>query len=236
VSGYLGRQLGKGRRLVLLLAQDDTRAGSVPRSFGLVLRATGSVEYVQLPFARRKRFPPRVRLARLNWRMFELQPVTRAPSWREIRIGDVDHDAAVVLEGFHAAERENGEAGDRPYRWTGSVARLALPPVAEGELLLDAWRPPSAPPAHVEVDIDGVPVEGIRGGYQGSQCLRLRLPQEPVAAKRIVTLRAHTFSMSALGISADARQLGVRVFAVSIGGPSCRASTPRVSGSSRHSG
>jgi len=224
VAGYLGRQMAKGRRLVLLLAQEDTRAGSLLRSFGLSLRATGSVEYVQLPFTRKERFPPRVRVGQLNCRVYELQPVARAPSWREIRIGDVDQDAAVVMEGFHAAEREDTEAGERPYRWTGPVARLSLPPVAEAWLLLDTWRPPSAPPAQVEVEVDGIRVEGIRYGRQGRQCLRLRLPPEPVAANRIVTLRANTFSMNALQISSDARPLGVRVFALSIGRPDSQAS------------
>jgi hypothetical protein len=217
VLGYLRRQMARGRRLVLVLAQDDTRAGSLPRAFGLSLRSTALVEYLRMPFTRKDRFPPKVKVGRLWCRVYELQPVARVASWRDIRIGDPDHDAAVVMEGFHAAEREDGEEGERPYRWTGPVARLSLPPVAEAWLLLDTWRPPSAPPGQVEVDVDGVRVEGVRDRRQGRWWLRLRLPKEPVAANRIVTLRANTFTMNAPGTSSDARQLGVRVFAVSIG-------------------
>ena len=133
VAGYLDRQMAKGRRLVLLLAQDDTRAGSLLRSFGLSLRATGSVEYVQLPFTRKERFPPRVRVGRLNCRVYELQPVARAPSWREIRIGDVDQDAAVVMEGFHAAEREDARSGGKALPLDGA-RRAPVPASRRGSL------------------------------------------------------------------------------------------------------
>jgi hypothetical protein len=228
VASYLGRQLANGRRLVLVLAQDETRAGSLLRSYALRFRGSGSLEYVTLPYKRKERFPPRMRLGRLGYRVYELRPVAQAPGWREIRIGDVEQDAAVVMEGFHAAEiseERDGEDEGRPFRWTGPVARLALPPVEEARLVLDTWRPPPAPAARVEIDIDGVPLGGIRGMHEGRQCLSLRLPREPVAVNRIVTLRTNTFELVALQRPARTRQVGVRIFSVSIGGPGAWAAT-----------
>jgi hypothetical protein len=176
------------------------------------------VEYVQLPSARKERFPARVRVAQLDARFYELKSVVRAPSWHEIRIGDVNHDAAVLLDGFYAAEWEEGENGGRPYRWTGPVARLSLPPVAEARLLLDTGRPPGVPPARLEVEVDGTAVDGLRDGRPGPQCLLLRLPNAPVAVNRVVTLRTDTFSVDVPRDNTNGRQLGVRLFGVRLGG------------------
>ena len=228
VSSYLGRQLAKGRRLVLLLAQDETRAGSLLRSYALGFRGSGSLEYVTLPWGRKERFPPRMSLGRLGYRVYELRPVAHAPGWREIRIGDVERDAAVVMEGFHAAEifvAREGEAGGQPFRWTGPLARLALPPVEEVRLVLDTWRPSSTPAARVEIDVDGIPLGEIAGTRQGRRCLRLQLPREPVAVNRLLTLRTNTFEMRAPQRPARTRELGVRVFSVSIDGPGASAAT-----------
>jgi hypothetical protein len=225
VSGYLGRQVAKGRRLMLVLAQDETGAGSLLRRYGLRFRGSGSLAYVRLPFAFGERFPSGIGRGRLRYRVYELQSAARPPAWHEIQIGDVEQDAAVVLEGFYAAERDGGEEGGRPFRWTGPVARLALPPVEEVRLALDTRRPAFAPAAQLDVDVDGVPVAGIHDEHQGRQCLRLRFPKDPVAVNRIVTLSTNTFEPSALQGAVRERRLGVRVFSVSIGGPSASTAT-----------
>jgi hypothetical protein len=225
VSEYLARQLAKGRKLVLVLAQDETGAGSLLRRFGLRFLGSGALAYAKLPFAPGERFPAAVGRGRLGYRIYELQSAARPPSWRAIRIGDLEQDAAVVLEGFSGAQREEGEGEGRPFRWTGPLARLALPPVEEARLALDTGRAAGAPAARLDVDVDGVPVAGVRDRRPGPQCLLLRLPKDPVALKRIVTLSMKPFDPSAPQETAGDRRAGVRVFSVSIGVPSTSTAT-----------
>lgn len=216
VTGYLERQLAKGRQLVLVLAQDETGAGGLLRRFGLRFLGSGAVDFTRLPFARGVSFPSPVGTGRLVYRVYELRSPARPPAWRTIRVGDTEADAAVVMEGFYEAEREGEAEGSRPFRWTGPVARLALPPVAEACLVIDTRRPASARAARLEIAVDDVSVARIRDN-QGRQGVHLHLPNDRVAVNRVVTLKANPFP-SVLQGETRYRRLGIRVFSVSVAG------------------
>jgi hypothetical protein len=92
---------------------------------------------------------------------------------------------------------------------------MAFPGDQQVELTIDVARPAPAPTARLELDLDGQPLPVPLAG-EG----RLRVSIPPVASapgKRTLSLRTNAFRMSDLGLSSDARELGVRVLAARLG-------------------
>jgi hypothetical protein len=217
MAGFLARRLAEGRRVCLLLAKPDDLAGSLVRHFRIDFLFERTVPFARVDLVPPDAFPPPPETALLRTVVAELRPAGEGPAPGSILVGDQRQDVGFLVQGFHAPEVEARPGQPpRPFRWTGPVATMAFPPVAAITLILDTSRPPRAAPARMEASLDGVPVP-VSTGAAGAH--RVRVPfgeTEGSAAKRIVGLRTNAFRMRDLGLSADGRELGVRVMSVEI--------------------
>jgi hypothetical protein len=216
--GFLARQLERGRRVFLLLSRPADLGGSLARHFRLDHVGEAPLSWERVDFSRDDAFPPPPRSARLRNRVVEVRD-PRGPSRAgRITIGREWEDVGVLVGGFHEPQVEARPGRPQvPYRWTGRVATMALPPATAVELVIDTWRPAPAGPAAVEVRVDGVRVGWPPGESGERQVLRLSLPAaDDATQKRIVTIASRPFSPRSLGLSSDERELGVRVLSVEI--------------------
>jgi hypothetical protein len=218
MTRFLARRIDEGRRVCLLLARPGDLAGPLARHFQIDFLFERTLSFASVEFVAHDAFPSPPATALLRNLVLELRPpgTTRMPD--AISLGDARQDVGFLVQGFHAPEVE-AHAGQppQPFRWTGPVATMAFPPGAAIELTLDTSRPPQAEPPRIEVDVDGVPAPAISTVSEGVH--RVRVPFPPTAgspAKRIVRLRTNAFRMRDLGLSADARELGVKVISVEI--------------------
>ena len=217
MAGFLARRLAEGRRVCLLLAKPDDLAGSLVRHFRIDFLFERTVPFARVDLVPSDVLPPPRRrpCCGPSWPRCVLPEKDRhrARSF----VGDQRQDVGFLVQGFHAPEVEARPGQPpRPFRWTGPVATMAFPPVAAITLILDTSRPPRAAPARMEASLDGVPVP-VSTGAAGAH--RVRVPFGETAgsaAKRIVGLRTNAFRMRDLGLSADGRELGVRVMSVEI--------------------
>jgi len=216
MAGLLARRLAEGRRVCLLLAKPGDLAGPLARHFQVDFLLEQTVSFARVELVPHSAFPPTPETALLRTVVAEVRPPGEGRSPSSILVGDVRQDLGFLEQGFHAPEVEAhpGQPAT-PFRWTGSVATMAFPPVAAITLILDTSRPPRAAPAGIEVDLDGVPVP-VSTGAAGVHRVRVPFGETGLSAKRIVRLRTNAFRMRDLGLSADARELGVRVISVEI--------------------
>ncbi len=211
---FLVRQIGKGKRVFLLVPLPLDPAGSLIQNFGLTFVSDVPFSFKILPWARVDTLSGGVEEVRLQNLLFEVHSMEHAAAPASIKVGDARQDLPVLLDGFYGPEVQgNG----RTFRWTGPVARLVLPPVASINLLIDTRRPPKTEPASIRVELDGVPVEVIPEEKPG--LLTIHVPaagSKRDAAARTVTLTATTFNPKSLGISDDRRDLGVELLEVNL--------------------
>jgi len=214
---FLAREIDAGKR-VLLLATPTDLGGPLVRHFRLTFLLEAPLSFERLPFVARDGLPGPLETAELQARLVAVRSLRDGPMPRTIRIGDVRDDVSTLVAGFHGAEIET-RAGQppTPFRWTGPVAEMAFPSTASIALTIDTWRPPEAPPAVIEAEVDGVVVCAIRDDARGRRVLHIPFPRkEGPPAMRLVSLRTSTFSMKDLKQSPDERELGVRVFSAAI--------------------
>ena len=120
-------------------------------------------------------------------------------------------DLLFGLQGFHAAERDPDPARGT-YRWTGPRASLTLPGGDAVTLVIAGERPAGVPPASIAVRIgDRTVLEGLAVEDE-PRAVTLNAPGGAAAPSIRLTIRSTVFEPRALGLSADPRQLGVRVY------------------------
>jgi hypothetical protein len=162
--------------------------------------------------------------------------VGAATEKRSVDVGSLGEDFLFDLRGFHAPERERDGA---TFRWTGGFAAVDLHGAGEQvRIVLAGDRPEGAPAARIAVHIgeqlvvedlavgagpQTIVVENPAHGAGGSTPDRsgpgaaggstLERPGE-VARKTTLTIESTVFSPRALGLSADDRQLGVKVYRI----------------------
>ncbi len=214
---FLARQIER-RRVCLLLARPTDLAGPLVRPFQLRFLFEKAVSFESVEFVAHDAFPEPPATARLQNRVWEVRPPENGQVPRSIRVGDARDDVGILMKGFHGPEIEvRPGQPPTPFRWTGPVATMAFPPVAAVALTMDTSRPATAKAATIEVDVDGVPVDAGPTDRAGWHRLHVPMPgPEGAAAKRMITLRVNAFNMKALGLSDDARELGVRIVSAEI--------------------
>lgn len=218
---FLTRQLETGRRVFLLLGGSTDLGGLLAQHYRLDFLGEVPLTWEQPHFMSHDVLPPPPQVARLRSRVVEVGRARGSPGPGRITIGDVREDVSVLVGGFHEAEIEARPGRPAvPYRWTGRVATMALPPTTSMVLTIDVWRPPRARPAAVRVRVDGVSVSPPPSDSPGRQVLRVPFPEtDDATRKRIVTIECDTFNPRDLGLSEDGRELGVRVLSVEIESP-----------------
>jgi hypothetical protein len=214
MNRFLVRQIGKGRRVFLLVALPMDLVGSLIHNFGLTFVSDAPFSFKILPWTCVDTLPRAVEDVRLQNLVFEVRSMEHTAAPTSIKVGDARQDLPVLLDGFYDPEvQDNG----RTFRWIGPVARLVFPPVASINLLIDTRRPPHTEPATIQVQLDGIPVEVIPEEKPG--LLTFHVPASGSvreAAMRTVTLTTTTFNPKSLGISDDQRDLGVKLLEVSV--------------------
>lgn len=127
-----------------------------------------------------------------------------------VDVGNPLDDVFFDLDGFHAAERDG--QGDGTFRWSGERASLTIPGGVDVALTVAAGRPAGASPAEISVWMGGRPVVERRILADEPQVVRLGAAAAPGPAR--LTIESTAFQPSALGISADPRMLGVKLYRV----------------------
>ena len=135
------------------------------------------------------------------------------PPRTAVNIGNPADDIVSNLTGFYAAEQDPA-AG--PYRWTREVASFAVPAGGRVMLVVAGGRPAGAPPAEISVwagrhqIADDVVVENQ------PQTITLDIPPAERAGPTELLIRSTVIQPQALGMGADTRNLGVRVYRADI--------------------
>ena len=136
-----------------------------------------------------------------------------------IDVGDPTHDVFYTLRGFHLPERH--VRGEETYRWTGSEASLVLPYGGGIELTVAGIRPAGLPPAELNVWADERVLVAGRVLTGALETLPLAVPDGPGPV--VLRIESTVFQPSGHGVSADPRELGVRVYRVDYGAPGARS-------------
>jgi hypothetical protein len=218
MTRFLAQRIDQGRRVCLLLARPGDLAGPLARHFQIDFLFERALSFDSVEWVAHDALPSPPATASLRNLVLELRPPGKARRRDAISLGDARQDVGFLVQGFHVPEVE-AHAGQppQPFRWTGPVATMAFPPAAAIVLTLDTSRPPRAEPPRIEVDVDGVPVPVVPAASEGVHRVRVPFPRATGSpAKRIVRLRTNPFCMRDLGLSEDARELGVRVSSVEI--------------------
>lgn len=122
-----------------------------------------------------------------------------------------------LLGGLHAPELD----ADRPFAWTGPRVQLMLQrqsrrPASQLQVILHSWRPEAVPGATVQLIVNDQPLASRELPPTGNWT-DWRVPLPPDLAQQpslYVRLETTTFNPQQLGLSDDARDLGVALAAV----------------------
>ena len=203
----IGDWLARGRDVFFVVGRDEFSFFAPD----LALAAMGGTQVdLRTLEVTRERVPQAVVRTPVPLRFFQVAG-TIGRDRLEVDVGMPAVDLLYNLEGFQASEREGDPAG-RTFRWTGSRAALTLP--AGGAVTLVAGgSPPGAPPAEIAVSVGGR-LLGRRALGATPQAIRLDLPEPGVPGPIELLIESTTFQPQALGLSPDARDLGVRLYRV----------------------
>jgi hypothetical protein len=203
----LTRWTGDGRRVFLMVGAVDTHL-AVP---GLSLRRHAHPRLqVRALETTTDRVPRRAIDLDAVLDTYELE-MSGADTASSVDIGDYRSDGCFRIEGFHGPELDS--AGDGTFRWTDLRATIEVPAAPVYRIQVGAARPPGVAPANLEVLLDGRRV-GVFQLPTGVVELRIDNPSVGTGMPVLLELQVPTFNPRALGISDDARNLGVRLYNV----------------------
>ncbi len=156
----------------------------------------------------RSRAPRAVVRPPIRMRVFRV--LRRETARAAVDVGNPLDDVFFDLDGFHAAERDG--QGDGTFRWSGERAALTIPGGVDVALTVAAGRPAGASPAEISVWMADRTVVERRILTDEPQVIRLGAAAASGPAR--LTIESTAFQPSALGISADPRVLGVKLYRV----------------------
>jgi hypothetical protein len=219
MSGFLVRQIDRGRRVFVLLLRPSDLAGTLVRHFQLTFVSETPISFWTVPSVPDDTFPGRIDAVRIQNLLFEVSSGREISVPISVEVGDFHADIPFIIDGFYGPEiMENPQEHATSYRWTGPVATLVFPPVASVSLTIDSWHPPQTEPADIQVQVDGMPVAVNQTPTERYRTIYIPLSKglEKPPASRIVTLLTNTFNMKNLRLADDPRNLGVRLLRVTI--------------------
>lgn len=217
MQAYVHREVASGRPVIALL--DDQRlAGWLASRFALEFAYAESIAFSMPAEVPDDVFPAATVRVGVNYAALRLREHRDVAVPSIVNVGRPDDDLSFLVEGFAAPEGDRSKP-DGSFRWTLANARLALPWTRIVRIHYHSWRPPQAPPADLRVAIDGVPVAfDDRTEQNGDHVLEIPVPAHLARSndRFALSLESTPFSMQRLGLSDDARELGVAVFRIEL--------------------
>lgn len=217
MEAYVHRQVASGRPVIALL-DDQSLAGSLAIRFALEFAFAESIAFSMPIEVSDDVFPAATVRVGVNYVALRLREHRDVPVPSIVNVGRPDDDLAFLVEGFAAPEGD-GFKLDGSFRWTLANARLALPWTRIVRIHYHSWRPTHAPTADLRVAIDGVPVAfEDQTEENGDHVLKIPVPADFARSngRFVLSLESTPFSMERLGLSGDARELGVPVFRIEL--------------------
>ena len=197
--------LGSGREVFLLLGDRPPHLNA-PR-LALSPVAAPTLEHRMLEVAATRR-PQRMVESLLQLHLFR---VGSSGGKRSVDIGSLADDIVFEMRGFHLPERDRARG---TFRWTGPVATIELGGAGERiHLVVGGARPAGVPPARVSISVDGHAVVADLVVPDAPAPIVVENPQRENGGSTL-TILSTVFSPAALGLSADPRSLGVRVYRI----------------------
>ena len=198
--------LGRGRPVFFVFSDRDFFSVFAPE---LALAAVGRTQVDLLMLEQTRSRAPRAAVRPpIRLRVFRVLPGDAARA--AVDVGDPTHDVFFGLEGFHTAERDG--RGDGTFRWSGARASLTIPAGVEVALTVAGGRPAGVPPAEIRVWMSGRLVAERRLPNDEPQAIVLGAPAAPAPIR--LTIESTTFEPRAFDVSADSRELGVKLYRV----------------------
>ena len=217
MQAYVHRQVASGRPVIALL--DDQRlAGWLASHFTLEFAFADSIAFSMPMQVPDNVFPAAIGRMGANYAALRLREHRDVAVPAIVNIGRPDDDLGFLVDGFAAPEGDRSKPGGS-FRWTLANARLALPWTRIVRIHYHPWRPPQAPPADLRVTIDGVPVAfDDRTEQNGDHVLEIPVPAHLARSndRFVLSIESTPFSMQRLGLTGDARELGVAVFRIEL--------------------
>jgi hypothetical protein len=198
--------LGAGRAVFLLIGDGATHLPAPRLALSPIAAPLLRLRMLEVTTARR---PTRLLEERLQLHLFQ---VKSAGGKRTVDVGSLAEDILFDMRGFHAPERDDHGG---TFRWTQALASIDLPGAGERiRIVLSGERPQGAPPARISIHVDGrLAIEDL-GVAATPQTIVVEGPGQGAGAKPTLTIETTAFRPSDLGLSADDRQLGVKVYRI----------------------
>lgn len=198
--------LGSGREVFVLLGDRPPQLNAPRLALSSVAAPTLEHRLLEVTATRR---PERMVDSLLQLHLFR---VRSAEGKRSVDIGSLEDDIVFEMRGFHSPERDGAR---RTFRWTGPVATIELGGAGERiHLVISGARPEGVPPARVSIHVDDHPVVADLVVPDAPTPIVVENPQRENGSGSTLTIQSTVFSPAALGLSADPRSLGVRVYRI----------------------
>ena len=205
--------LAQGRPVFLAFTERDFFSFFAPE-FSLAESGHALIDVLMLEQTRSRAPQTAVRLP-IGLRLFQVvrSDAARVAVDTAVDIGDPTADVVFGLEGFHTAERDG--LGDGTFRWSRERASLTIPGGLDVALTVAGGRPAGVPPAEISVRMSGRLVVERRLLVDEPQVIVLGAPAASGPIR--LTIESTAFQPRALDISADPRELGVKLYRVALG-------------------
>ena len=201
--------LAQGRPVFLAFTERDFFSFFAPE-FSLAESGHALIDVRMLEQTRSRAPQTAVRLP-IGLRLFQV--VRRDAARVAVDIGDPTADVVFDLEGFHTAERDG--LGDGTFRWSSERASLTIPGRLDVALTVAGGRPAGVPPAEISVRMSGRLVVERRLLVDEPQVIVLGAPAASGPIR--LTIESTAFQPRTLDISADPRELSVKLYRVALG-------------------
>ena len=200
--------LAAGTRVFLMLGERDYPV-SAPR-LSASLRHETALE-LQMLETSLSSLPQAVITRTQHVRLFEIA-ASEVPR-ESYDVGALTDDVLFDARGFYSAEVDP-DLSSGTYRWAGAVASITIPSEDVIQVELDGGRPEGVAPAEISIWIGGQAVAQDLVLPDSPITLTLANPAAEVGGVTDSSIRSTVFNPRNLGLSADGRSLGARIYQV----------------------
>jgi hypothetical protein len=209
---YLRRQLAGGRPVIALFQEPSLLLNLLTSNFALEYLFSEPISFFELPQVAESQFPGMTRERKATYRAFQVREHGREAVPATINIGQITEDLPFIVRGFYAPEGDPAKP-DSLFRWTMAEAELRLPAVRKVRVHFLPWRPVQAPAIDLAILVNGVRVKFQQVTENGQEVIDIPVLVQAGPGKQEfkLTIACQPFSMRDLGLSDDARSLGIAI-------------------------